>query len=607
MSRAFVSPRRSRLMTGFILVCFAALFYRLFDLHVLESGRLNDIAVHNRETFDTLYARRGDVVDQHGNILATTRTVYELGVDPRAVKPADLEKLPALAALIDVPLANLQTAFTTKMKQVDADEGMKEELVKWTPLHPGLEESVYKQVEDLKISGVYGNRKFERVYPDGQLAAHVLGYMTPDPHQIGNKTIPASGIERAMDFYLNGQDGYRESEHDGHGQELAQFGTQEVAPADGLNVELTIDMRLQDYAEKEVDKLVAQYQPEGVTIIMSNPVTGELLALANYPTYDPNQYTKVPEVNLKNRAVADVFEPGSTFKIVTAAAGLNEGVVQPDTKFDCSQTTIDYQGRTLKLPDDAEKLGILTVSQIVSESSNRGAAHIGVLLGEQRLHDYAYLFGFGQTTGVGLAGESRGVLWPADQWDGLMITRVPMGHAVSATALQVHQAMSVIANHGILMEPRLVRRIYDSNGNTVVAFSPKPERRVVSSATTDLLNTMLCNVVGPDGTANLAKLQNITVAGKTGTAQKIVNGHYVNDQHVSTFTGYLPAERPQLVITVIVDDAHMRGTAFGGLVSAPAFHDVAAQAVQYLGIQSPNGDSRNNFVAMKGDNLDWFR
>jgi cell division protein FtsI/penicillin-binding protein 2 len=182
---------------------------------------------------------------------------------------------------------------------------------------------------------------------------------------------------------------------------------------------------------------------------------------------------------------------------------------------------------------------------------------------------------------------------------------MPMGQAVAATALQVHDAMSVIANHGVLMEPHLVRRVFDANGQTVVAFPPVAKRRVISEQTADEMNAMLCDVVSPDGTAVRAKLQDITVAGKTGTAQKVENGHYSTDHFVSSFSGYFPAERPRLVMTVVVDEAHMQGTAFGGLVAAPAFHNVAQQAVTYLGIQPAGG--RENLLAMKGDNLDWFR
>jgi len=617
MSRAFIPPRRLGLMTMVILLGFGALFYRLFDLHVLQHEQLTASAERNREKFVVEHARRGLILDRQGMVLATTRTVVELGVDPQLVVDGDEAKLPALSQLIGVPVADLEAAFTPQIREVQTPDGEKPEPVRWVVLNPEVEESVYDKVAALGIRAVYGNRQYERVYPGGDLAAHVLGYVTKKDTPEVKKGIPQAGIESTMDFYLRGQDGWKETELDGHHRELAQY-SREILPTDGLNVELTIDQMLQYYAQNEVDKLVKDYQPEGVTIIIGDPATGEILALANYPTYDPNHYGDYPLVNLKNRAIADVFEPGSTFKIVTAAAALNEGVVRPTDTFDCSKPTIDYLGRTLKLPDDAEHNGVLTVAEIVSRSSNRGAANIGVKLGPPLLLKYALAFGFGQLTGIGLPGESRGVVHSLADFDrdSLMITRMPMGHAVDATALQVHQAMSAVANHGVLMEPHLVRSIKDVKGNPVVEFAPKPVRRVISAQTIigpGFLNDMLCAVASTGGTAAGAKLddimvagKNITVAGKTGTTQKLINGKYSSDHHVATFAGYLPAERPRLVITVIVDDAHEHGSvAFGGVVSAPAFHHVAAEAVQYLGIQ-PSGGS-NNLMAMKGDNLDWIR
>ncbi len=605
MSRAFVSPSRQFWVTTVILFCFGALLWRLVDLHLIQRPHLLEVAQRNREVFKVEYSRRGNIYDDHGSILATTRSVVELGVDPQMVTADDLPKLPQLAQILHVPLEDLQKAFSTQLRSGDTADAADTRPIRWTVLSPAIEESTYDQVVALKIKAVYGTTKFERIYPGDELAAHVLGYMGLDAKN--KDEVPQGGVEKALDFYLRGQDGWKETEQDGHHHELEQFSSREVKPTDGLNVELTLDTMLQDYAQQEVKRLVKEYTPQGVTIIISEPATGDILALANYPTFDPNHYRDYPLVNLKNRALSDVFEPGSTFKIVTASAALNENVVRPDDRFDCSKPTIDYDGRTHKLPMDDVPNGVLSVSEIVARSSNRGAANIGVLLGPLRLHDYAASFGFGQATGLGLAGESRGDLQSVSAFsrDTLLITRVPMGQGVDATALQVHQAMSVIANHGILMQPRLVRRVYDSAGNTVVQFEPKAERRVISSRTADLLNTMLCDVVSPDGTAVRAKLADITVAGKTGTAQKVIDGHYSTTQHVSTFSGYLPAERPRLVITVIVDDAHTQGIAWGGTVAAPAFHNVAALAVQYLGIQ-PISD-HGNMVAMKGDNLDWFR
>ncbi len=609
MSRAFLPRYRLGLMTTVILLGFVALFYRLFDLQVLQHRQLEAVAEHNREKFVVEHARRGMIVDRNGNVLATTRTVFELGVDPQLVAPGDEAKLPALSKLIGVPVADLEQAFTPHIQNVAQPDGsVKPQADRWVVISPEIEESVYEKVAALGIKAVYGNRQYDRVYPGGDLAAHVLGFVTKKDLADSHRGTPEGGIESAMDFYLRGQDGWKETELDGHHHELAQY-TREVPPTDGLNVELTIDEMIQYYAQKEVDELVKQYQPEGVTIIVSDPATGDILALANYPTYDPNHYGDFPMANLTDRAITDVFEPGSTFKVVTAAAALNEGIVRPTDTFDCSKPTIDYLGRTLKLPQDDESNGVLTVAEIVSRSSNRGAANIGVKLGPVLLRNYAAAFGFGHVTGLGLPGESRGKLHSLDDFDrdSLMITRMPMGHSVDATAMQVHQAMTIIANRGMLMQPRLVRRIFDANG-TVLDFSPIPERRVIASRTVEqpsYMNDILRAVVSTDGTALRAKLPDINVAGKTGTAQKIIDGKYSNDHHVATFSGYLPAENPRLVITVIVDDARMRGTAFGGLVSAPAFEHVAAESVQYLGIQPPGG--RNNLTAMKGDKLDWIR
>jgi cell division protein FtsI/penicillin-binding protein 2 len=575
------------------------------DLHLIQRPHLLEVAQRSREVFKKEYSRRGNIYDDHGNILATTRSVVELGVDPESVTPADLLKLPQLAQILGQPVEDLRAAFTTKLREGDKTDAADARPIRWAVLDPAIEVSTYDQVQALKIKSVYGTPKFERIYPGDELAAHVLGYMGKDDKN--KDEVPQGGVEKALDFYLKGQDGWEETEQDGHHHELEQFSSREVKPTDGLDVELTLDSMLQYYAQEEVKNLVAKYTPLGVSIIISEPATGDILALANYPTYNPNHYRDFPLENLKNRALSDVIEPGSTFKIVTASAALNENVVTPEQRFDCSKPTIDYDGHTRTLPRDDVPMGVLSVSEIVSRSSNRGAANIGVLLGPVRLTDYAANFGFGKSTGLGLPGESRGDLQPVGNYstDSLLITRVPMGHGVDATAMQVHQAMSVIANHGILMEPRLVRRVSDPAHNTVVQFEPKAERRVISAHTADLLNAMLCDVVSPDGTAVRAKLADITVAGKTGTAQKLIDGHYSSTHHVSTFTGYLPAERPRLVITVIVDDAHMTGVAFGGLVSAPAFHNIAAQAVQYLGIQPVGG--KDNLVAMKGDNLDWFR
>ncbi len=593
MTCALVSPKRFALLTFVVGAFFACLAGRLVFLHVVDGERAQRVAEKTRQRFETLSCRRGDITDARGHLLATTRTVMELGVDPDMIRPADVgvgaqkdgspnpDKVPELAALIGMDAPTLRSLLAQKYREDDPTSK-----IRWRKLVEKIDEPTYEKVMALGIKGVYGNRKFERVYPGDALASHLLGY-------VNKEGISQMGIERFMDFYLRGQDGWRLSERDGRRRELAQFRSRQVDPANGLNVELSIDMALQDIAESELRRLVQEHDPKGASIIISDPKTGFVLAMANYPTFDPNRYWDFPIESLKNRAVTDVFEPGSTFKIVAASGALNERIVKPTDRFNCALTSMEYKGRIVGLPKEDHAMGVLEVSQIVSKSSNRGSAQLGMLLGEQRLYNYASAFGFGARAGLGSALESPGMLHPVKAWDGLTITRLPMGHAVSATPLQVHYAMSVIANGGVLMQPQLVKRVYDAQGNTLFSYEAHSKRRVISPDIAATVSRMLVDVVDPKGTARRAAVEGYKIAGKTGTTQKIVDGKYSSTRHVASFVGFLPAENPRLVISVIVDEAKARGgVSYGGLISAPAFHNVAMQSVRYLGIQ-PEDQFRN--------------
>jgi cell division protein FtsI/penicillin-binding protein 2 len=330
--------------------------------------------------------------------------------------------------------------------------------------------------------------------------------------------------------------------------------------------------------------IVEKYRPEGATIIVSDPKTGFILGLCNYPTFDPNTYWKFPLENLKNSAISDVMEPGSTFKAVTISAALEENVINPEMVFDCGAETYPYRGKELRLPKNDEKMGKMTVREIIARSSNKGAAEIGMTLGEEKLYAYASAFGYGKSTGLGLTGESGGILWPVRKWDGLTITRLPMGHSVAATPLQIHCAMGAVANDGVLMTPVLIKRVYDERNNTILEFTPRPKRQVISPATSRLMRTLLIRTVSPDGTAPRAQIKGYEVAGKTGTTQKIIDGRYSTSHHIASFSGFFPARDPQLQITVIIDNPHTKGVGFGGLVSAPAFKAIATRLIQHLNI-----------------------
>lgn len=586
MSKAFVSSGRSALLSFAVACAFCVLLGRLFYLHVWSHETLLEQVEGNRKMVNVVEARRGNIVDTRGNLLATTRTSYNIGVDPQAVLESDLKKLPELARILGKPLSEIEKAVHRKTRTASGG-GKEVRLVRWAVLAKGVDEAIHDEVKELGLRAVYGNQSHSRAYPSGQLAAHVLGY-------VNKEETPVTGVERYFDYYLRGQDGWRETERDGKRHELAQFREREVEASDGLNVELSIDQMVQHIVEAEIARVAQEYEPKGISIIVSQPATGAILAMANYPTYDPNEFyntQKYPISFQRNRALTDVFEPGSTFKIVPAAAALNEGIVHPGDMFQTGVKRVSYQGRTLSLPDDSHTHESLSMHDIVVKSSNRGAAHLGLMLGAKRLYDYSASFGFGEKTGCDLGGEISGTLHAPRDWDGLTITRLPMGHAISATPMQVHAAMSVIANNGVLMEPMLAKRVFDVSGRDVVRFKPKAKRRVISTEVAHEMAGMLADVVGTEGTARRAVIENYDVAGKTGTTQKIVNGRYSRQHHVASFSGFFPAKNPSLVITVVVDEPRSGSVGYGGTVAAPAFRNIAEACIAYLGIRPARSDA----------------
>jgi cell division protein FtsI/penicillin-binding protein 2 len=395
-------------------------------------------------------------------------------------------------------------------------------------------------------------------------------------------------VEKTIDYYLRGQAGWREWERDGRRRELLQYRTREVPSEDGLNVELSIDRMIQDMVERELASVVEEYHPISASIIVSEPSTGYVLAMANAPDFDPNKFNNYEMGNLRNRTMTDVYEPGSVFKIVAAGGALNENLVTGESMIDCS-TSITMRGsRKYRLPRDDHPLGKISVEEVVVLSSNRGAAQLGIMLGDRRFYEYCKSFGFGARTGIGFRGERRGTLHPPQRWDGLTITRMPMGHAVSVTPMQMHSAMSAVASNGILMKPQVVRRVFDSEGKTVVEFKPRSIRRVLRSEVAKNLTGMLEKVVSV-GTAKKAQIKGYLVAGKTGTTKKIIEGQYSNRHHVASFVGFLPANDPRIVISVIVDEPKMKPgrIGYGGSVAGPAFQRVAKEVIGYLGVR-PN-------------------
>jgi len=614
MSKGFASNRLTLLAIG-VLACFTGVGVRLVFLHVVDREELLGYVDKARRQIVVEHARRGTILDAKGNLLATSKSEVTLAVDPwalveyldsdrndarRARKAGDERaKRGQLAGLLGLSVAEVEQAFSPGMRPIKIEADHRDGKVdgqtrdRWVKLREGLDEPTFDLIEKLNVRGLTHERIYRRVYPGGGLAANLIGYVNKEGNSV-------TGAERHFDLYLKGEDGWIESEQDGARRELAQFRSREVPVRDGNDVVLTIDSVVQHIIEDELRTIAGKFNPNFATIIVSEPRTGRILGMANYPSYDLNNYSKAPLEAQRNYAVTDMIEPGSTFKIVAAGAALDQGLVTPASAFDCGITSINYKGRDLKLPKEDHPFGQLTVAEIVSHSSNRGAAQLAMLMGEDRFYEYARRYGFGQTTKFQLGGEIRGILEDPAHWDGLTITRMPMGHAIAATPLQIHMAMSAIANGGARLRPQIIQEIRDSTGNVIRTFAPEKVEQVLRPSTAALLAQLLHGVVGPGGTGEGFDVKGFEVAAKTGTTQKIVDNKYSNTHYVGSFVGFFPASRPELVVSVIVVDAQVPNDKnYGRAVAAPSFKRVAEQLIQYLDIK-PAQPLNRSIIAMQG-------
>ena len=599
MSKGFASNYRIVLLSGVVLASFGCVGLRLLDLHVIDREKLVGFVDKARRQIIVEAAKRGDILDARGDTLATSRSLIVLGVDPQALRKEDVSKWPQLAKLLNIPLVDLERILNAKARPAAPDDKSEDDqLIRWAKLSESVEESTYDQITKLDIKGVYGNRIFRRAYPHNTMAAHLIGYVNKEGQA-------AAGVENFTDFYLRGQDGWCESEKDGLRRELAQFRSREVDATSGYSVVLSIDSAVQHIVEQEIDEIVKKFNPAKVSIIVSEPNSGFILALANYPTFNLNEYNTLSKDemgSMRNLAITDILDPGSTFKIVSASGALNEGLVTPATRFDCTLESMEYKGKPRRFMRDDHKFDHpLPVSEIISYSSNVGAAQLGMLLGEDRVYSYARAFGFGEKSGFPFGGEVSGFLNTPDKWSGVDITRIPAGYSISATPIQIHYAMATIASGGLLMRPQIIRQVRDASGEVVYNFIGSVRRHVITTRTAEQMARMLQGVASPDGTAPMAAIPNFEVAGKTGTAQKLINGHYSEHNHVGSFVGFFPASRPRVVISVIVDDAKVPNgrIAYGATVAAPSFKRIGEQLIQYLDIK-PAIEPGRNLLAMDG-------
>lgn len=571
------------LFTCFLLAGGFTLFsFRLIHLQVAQADEYAAAASENHVNKQAIYARRGMITDAHGEPLAQNEPVKTVVADASLIKDQD-----ALAELLSKPLDMPVDVLKQKLaRQVTIKATGKQEPARYIVLKKEVDEAIASEIQQMaskaKTSGVLANveairfeQDFIRVYPNGHLLCHVLGYTN-------RENTGVEGVERTMENYLRGNDGFRYIERDRTGREIVPYRGQERDARDGCSVRLTIDMGLQNIVETELDEAIKKFRPKNATIILMQPETGEILAMATRPNYNLNKQAGVPEENRRNRSITDIVEPGSTFKIVTTAAALTERIVRPETMIFCENGYYAW----CKL-NDHHPYAALSVNDVLVKSSNIGVAKLAIQMGDQKFYEYVRKFGFGERTGVALPGEVGGILHPPHRWSKISITRMPMGHEVAATPLQVVTAMCAIANGGKLMMPQIIRDITDSQGKVITSFPPQEVRRVASEKATEAVREALVQVVSKRGTASQASVPGFTVAGKTGTAQKTDDhGRITHEKYVVSFSGYMPAENPAFVALVLFDEAQTKpGENYGGLVAAPVFARIGEKAARYLGLK----------------------
>jgi cell division protein FtsI (penicillin-binding protein 3) len=549
---------RVLVVAAIIAVAFGGLVARLSYLQLVRHSELTTLASRQYSRMVVLQAQRGPIVDRHGAALATSSPAESLFAHPRSL--GDPVRVAArLASVIEVPEAELHATLVSGKPFV------------W--LRRRVPPAVAAQVRALREPGLDLVPEPMRLYPNRELAAHVIGFVGMDGG--------LEGVERAWDKDLGGAPGKAIAGRDALGRGIESAKTLKP-PVPGQGVMLTIDTNIQYIAEREIDAAFRRTGSRAAMAVVMEPRTGDVLAIAIRPTFNPNAVGGEARQReaWRNRAVTDPFEPGSTFKVIMAAAALEEGIVTPASRLYGENGSITIARTTIH---DWKKYGWLTFSEVLQNSSNVGSIKVGLALGAERYHRYMSAFGFGSLTGVGLSGESRGLLREPRRWSALSLPTMSIGQEVSVTALQMVAAFGAVANGGTLMQPRLVRSIFEADGREVRRFDPVAVRQVISRETAQTLTRILTRVV-TDGTGHNAAIAGYDVAGKTGTAQKLdpATRRYSRAPGVLSFVGFAPADAPRFVMLVMLDEP--KNEKWGSEAAAPIFAAIGRDVLRYLDV-----------------------
>ena len=544
------------------MLAFGAMSWRLIGLQIFDAPAFAQLAANQREREIPFSARRGTIFDRDGEPLAISVDLPTIFTDPKLVEDPVAEAA-ALAPLVDVPRDELEAklASPTRFQYIARQ----------------VQPEVARKVRALDLAGIYTRQEAKRYYPNSSLASQSLGFVDVDGRGL-------SGIELLYEELLRGEPGLMTLEQDPEGVQLPQAEFTYKSPEPGRSLFLTIDKDLQYFTELTLQRAVSRYHADGGSAIVMRVGTGEILALANSPTFDLNRAGDASEEARRNRAVASVYEPGSAFKIVTLAAGLQTGSVRPRTKFSVPDT-LAYEGHFFH-DSHGHATEEMTVAEIIQQSSNVGTIKIGLQVGGKLLDRFIRRFGFGAETGLGFPTETTGIVLDRADWSGITIANLPIGQGIAVTALQMAGAYQTIANDGKWVEPKLVMSTLQPGGKVESASAPST-RRVISKTTAREMTDILSGVVEEGGTGTLAAIPGYAVAGKTGTAQKALPTGGYGNSYTASFAGFAPAHRPEVVVLVVLDEP---SPIWGGHTAAPTFRTIMEFTLRHLGV-APTGNA----------------
>jgi len=557
-------PRLSNSRVRFIFIFFLAalglLILRLGFIQIFKSSNYLAIARNQSRVVVEMQPARGRIVDRFNRELA-----LDVRRDSLYAVAKDIKNKPALAQKLARILGSDARDI---LRRIDRDK-----LFVW--IARKISPTKAEEIRQLKCDELGFVKESQRVYPKGETACQLVGFTDIDNDGL-------EGIEFFYNSFLKGVPGWRLAQKDAKQRELISKQVEMVAPVDGYNIHLAIDEVIQSFAEKELIQTCRKFNALGGSILVIEPKSGDVLAMANYPLYDLNGARKTSTDIRRNRTVTDLFEPGSVFKLITLSGILQEKVFGLDHTFDCENGSWPVAGRVLH---DVHGYGVLTFRQVIEKSSNIGTVKGAMKLGATRLYKTIRDFGFGSKTGVGLAGEINGIVPHPKAWSKSSIINIPIGQGVAVTPIQLAYAMAAIANDGLLMRPRILTHIDDADGKIIQDFEPVEVRRAISKETAIQVRSVLEGVVAR-GTGKKAAVPGFKAAGKTGTAQKLMpGGGYSNDKFIASFVGFVPYDQPKVVITVSIDEPHP--VYYGGEVAAPAFSRLASQIMAYWQISPP--------------------